>query len=83
MNKKIQELKQLCDIYPTKIPLSEVAKFLSMNVEGLKSALYRHQAPFGFAYDYQDGGNRVAIIPTITFYLWITNGGLKDDFSGT
>lgn len=73
IKKKIKELECLAEQYPTKLPLSVVAEFLGMNEEGLKAALMRHNTPFGFGYQKDDGGNRVFIIPTVTFYLWFTN----------
>jgi hypothetical protein len=71
--KKLNELNMLVEKNPEKIPLSEAARFLDMNEEGLKAALMRGNAPFGFAYQKTDGAYRVAIIPTVTFYLWYTN----------
>lgn len=73
VQKKLAELDALVEKHPEKIPLSEAAKFLDMNEEGLKAALMRGNAPFGFAYQKTDGAYRVAIIPTVTFYLWYTN----------
>jgi hypothetical protein len=70
---KLKELDELVKKHPQKIPLSDAAKFLDMNEEGLKAALMRGNAPFGFAYQKTDGGYRVVIIPTVTFYLWYTN----------
>lgn len=71
--KKLNELEGLVEKYPQKIPLSEAAKFLDMNEEGLKAALMRGNTPFGFAYQKTDGAYRVFVIPTVTFYLWYTN----------
>lgn len=73
VQKKLAELDALVAKHPEKIPLSDAAKFLDMNEEGLKAALMRGNAPFGFAYQKTDGAYRVAIIPTVTFYLWYTN----------
>ncbi len=73
IKKKIEELEALVERHPTKLPLAEVAVFLGMNDEGLKAALMRGNAPFGFAYQKEDGGYRVMVIPTVTFYLWYTN----------
>lgn len=71
--KKLDELDRLVETYPQKIPLSEVAKFLDMNEEGLKAALMRGNVPFGFGYQKTDGAYRVFVIPSVTFYLWYTN----------
>ena len=70
---KLNELEKLIEKHPNKIPLADAAKFLDMNEEGLKAALMRGNAPFGFAYQKNDGAYRVAVIPTVTFYLWYTN----------
>ena len=78
---KIKELECLAEKYPNKLPLRIVAQFLDMNEEGLKSALMRHNTPFGFGYQKDDGGNRVFIIPTVTFYLWFTNTNGRMIFS--
>jgi hypothetical protein len=75
--KKIKELEALVEKHPQKLPLSEVAKFLDMNEEGLKAALMRGNAPFGFAYQKNDGAYRVMVIPTVTFYLWYTNSNAQ------
>ena len=73
IKEQLKKLEDLINKYPIKLPLKEVADFLDMNVLGLRSALMRGNAPFGFAYQKDDGGNRVMIIPTVKFYLWYTN----------
>ena len=73
IKKKLEALEALVARYPTKLPLKPVADFLDMNEEGLKAALMRGNAPFGFAYQKEDGGYRVIVIPTVKFYLWYTN----------
>ena len=77
IRKKLEELEALVEKNPHKIPLSEAAKFLDMNEEGLKAALMRGNAPFGFAYQKNDGAYRVMVIPTVTFYLWYTNSNAQ------
>ena len=73
ITKRIEALENLIEKYPIKIPLSAAADFLDTNTDGLMAALMRGNTPFGFAYQKQDGGNRVAVIPTATFYMWFTN----------
>ena len=70
---QLTKLDELVAKHPIKLPLAEVAEFLDMNEEGLKAALMRGNAPFGFAYQKLDGGYRVNVIPTVKFYLWFTN----------
>ena len=69
---QLLELLELCAKYPKRIPAYVVAKFLDMNEDGLRAALMRKNAPFGFGYQKDDGGNRVFIIPTVPFFLWYT-----------
>ena len=73
IKERLMLLEALVERYPIKIPLREVAEFLDMNEEGLKAALMRGNAPFGFAYQKMDGAYRVIVIPTVTFYLWYTH----------
>lgn len=73
IRKGLAKLEELVEKYPVKLPLREVASLLDMNEEGLKAALMRGNAPFGFAYQKEDGGYRVIVIPTVKFYLWYTN----------
>lgn len=77
IRQRLEELENLVKQHPQKLPLSEVAKFLDMNEEGLKAALMRGNAPFGFAYQKNDGAYRVMVIPTVTFYLWYTNSNAQ------
>ncbi len=73
IKERLAELERIVRENPLKIPLRVAADFLGVNEEGLKAALMRGNAPFGFAYQKADGGYRVPIIPTTTFYLWYTN----------
>lgn len=73
VQERLSALEALVEKYPLKIPLTAAADFLAMNTDGLMAALLRGNTPFGFGYQKQDGGNRVAVIPTATFYIWYTN----------
>ena len=73
IKERLADLDALIEKYPSKIPLTAAADFLQMNADGLRSALTRGNAPFGFGYQKADGGVRVMVIPTLTFYLWYTN----------
>ena len=79
---KLKKLDELVEKYPTKVPVQEVADFLDINLTGLRSALARNNTPFGFAYQKEDGGYRVMVIPTVTFYLWFTNTRAQMVFKG-
>ena len=80
--KKLDDLEQLVKKHPAKIPLSDAAAFLEMNEEGLRAALMRGNAPFGFGYQKQDGAYRVFVIPTVPFYLWYTQTNAKMIMNG-
>ena len=82
VKKKLEDLEKLAEKYPSKLPLRKVAEFLEMNEEGLKAALMRQNTPFGFAYQKEDGGYRVFVIPTVPFYLWYTNTNGRQIMSG-
>ncbi len=72
IKKKLEELEALVEKHPISIPVVELADFLNINADGLKAALMRHNTPFGFAYQKNDGGYRVYVVPTVPFYLWYT-----------
>lgn len=69
---KLNELEQLCNTYPLKIPLVKVAEFLGADDEGLRSAAEKGQLPFGFAWQKELKTTRAFCIPTVTLYLWYT-----------
>ncbi len=73
VRKQLEKLEELVKKHPIKLPLQAVAEFLGVNEDGLRAALMRHNTPFGFAYQKENGGYRVMVIPTATFYLWYTN----------
>ncbi|MBQ8340052.1 MAG: hypothetical protein IJX39_04585 [Clostridia bacterium] len=73
IKQKLTELERIVKEHPLKIPLEVAAEFLGIGREGLMAALMRGNVPFGFAYQKQDGGYRVPVIPSVTFYLWYCN----------
>ena len=81
IKERLAELERIVKEHPLKIPLEVVADFLGINREGLMAALIRGNAPFGFAYQKQDGAYRVPVIPTVSFYLWFTNATGMDVMS--
>ena len=82
IKKRLLELEALADEHPLQIPLAAAAKFLGVNPEGLKAALMRGNAPFGFGYQLTDGAYRVMVIPTVPFYLWYTNQNGRNVMAG-
>ena len=73
IRERLAELERIVRENPLKIPLEVVADFLGINREGLMTALMRGNVPFGFAYQKKDGGYRVPVIPSASFYLWYCN----------
>lgn len=82
IKEQLLKLEELVKKHPIKLPLKDVAELLDMNIVGLRTALMRGNAPFGFAYQKDDGGYRVMVIPTVKFYLWYTNTTAQMVLSG-
>lgn len=69
---RLDELDELVQRHPEDIPVVEVARYLHMNADGLRHSIENGQAPFGIAWQKDIRGNRAFKIPTLTFYLWVT-----------
>lgn len=69
---KLNDLQELVSIHQQYIPLPEVAAFLRMKPDTLRSSIDKGQCPFGLGG--QLGINRAYKIPTVPFYLWFTQG---------
>lgn len=77
---QLHKLHGLCEKYPLKIPLAECASFLGMDGESLRACIERGSCPFGLGWLKKNASNRAFYIPTLTFYLWVTqsNGYMED-----
>lgn len=82
IQRRLVELDAMVEANPRLLPVKDVAEFLGVNAEGLKAALMRKNVPFGFAYQKEDGGYRVPVIPTVPFYLWYTNQNGRNVMAG-
>lgn len=71
---QLKKLDELVEKYPQYIPLNEAASFLGMSDEGLRMAIYDGKCPFGIAWQLMGKVNRGFKIPTVTFYMWYTQG---------
>lgn len=69
---KLDELNRLCEKYPSKIPVRECAAFLGLEDESLRHCLEHGSCPFGLGWLKKNAHNRAFYIPTLTFYLWVT-----------
>ena len=77
---KLSELEQLCEKYPSKIPIEECAAFLGMAGESLRAWLEPGSCPFGLGWLKKNAHTRAFYIPTLTFYLWVTqSAGFKNN----
>ena len=70
------KLVMLCEEYPSKIPLEKAAEYLSMDKEGLRSAIEQGRSQFGLCVQKSLNGNRAFTIPTLAFFSWVTNGAI-------
>jgi len=71
---KINELNNLITEYPISIPLEKAAAFLNTDGESLKAAIQQGKCSFAYCWQKTIKGYRAFKIPTVTFYLWYTNG---------
>lgn len=71
---KLNELYALVEKYPLYIPLPTVATFLGADADGLRSCIEKGQCPFGIGWQKDIRGYKAFKIPTVTFYLWYTQG---------
>ena len=71
---KLNELYELIEKYPLYIPLPTVATFLGADADGLRSCIEKGQCPFGIGWQKDIRGYKAFKIPTVTFYLWYTQG---------
>lgn len=71
---KLAALDALCERYPLAIPLPDAADFLGCKEDGLRAAIFNGTCPFGVGW--KIGSTRGFKIPTVQFYLWLTNNAL-------
>ena len=75
---KLIELNQIIEEHPVYIPLPVVASFLGAKPEGLRMSIEKGQCPFGVSWQRLGKVNKAYKIPTLTFYMWYTQGiGIK------
>ena len=55
---KLAELEQLCEKYPSKIPIEDCAAFLGMSGESLRACLEHGSCPFGLGWLKKNAHNR-------------------------
>lgn len=72
----MEKLVNIYREYPKKIPLKVVAELIGINEEGIKATVQSGKCPFGLGYQLKAKGNRVTVIPTLTFLMWYTNNAI-------
>lgn len=70
---KLEELHSIVDKYPENVPVAVVANFFGITVDSLRAMIESRRCPFGLGWLKPNASNRAFCIPTITFYLWVTN----------
>jgi len=73
---KLNELDKLVTRNPQFIPLIECASFLGAKSDGLRASIENNQCTFGISWKCMGAANRAFKIPTVTFYMWYTQGVL-------
>lgn len=78
VERKLDDLIQICEKYPDKIPLPDCAHFMGINTESLRASIETGTCPFGIGWLKKNANCRAFYIPTTTFYLWYTqSAGFK------
>lgn len=70
------KLVELCERNPVNIKLEEVAEFLGMDKEGLRSSIDQGRCPFGLCVQKHKYANRAFKISTYVFFNWATNNAI-------
>ena len=71
---KLGELQTLVSAHPLYIPVPEAAAFLGMDPASLRASIDSGNCPFALGWQKDIKGYRAYKIPTVPFYLWITQG---------
>jgi hypothetical protein len=74
----MEHLIKLYKEHPKRLPLKIASEMLGMNDEGLKAYIQSGKCPFGLGYQLTTKGNRVSVIPTLTFLMWYTQGAINN-----
>lgn len=74
IQEKLDELNKIVEKNPISLPLPEVAAFLGMDAESLRCSIEQNRCPFGLGWQRTVNGYRAFKIPTVTFFMWYTQG---------
>ena len=77
IKRKLKDLNELVEQNPSYIGVTDAARFLGMNAQGLRKNIEMGHCPFGLAWQKNGSGNKAYKIPTVTFYFWYTAGKIQ------
>lgn len=77
---RLNELDKLVNDFPTEIPLVHAADFLRMDPPSLRAYLQTNTS-FGMAWKKEGKTNCGFHIPTLTFYMWVTQSNISRGLS--
>ena len=79
---QLDELTELCNRYPRKVPLGEVAKLLGIDRGSLEAMVMAQRCPFGLGWLRETATNRTFFVSTFKLYTWYMEfaaGMARDD----
>lgn len=77
IKQRLEELRALCEKYPTEIPVEEVARYLHIKPESLRYSILQGTCGFSaLAWKRPNGKNASFSIQTLPFYLSQVNGNI-------
>lgn len=74
---QLDEPTALCNRYPRKVPLGEVAKLLGIDRASLEAMIIAQRCPFGMGWLRETATNRTFFISTVKLYTWYTEFVIK------
>lgn len=69
---QIEELIDLCNRYPRKVPLNEVARLLGIDRGSLEAMVMARRCPFGMGWMRETATNKTYFFSTFKLYTWYT-----------
>lgn len=88
IKERLNALEKLCEAYPEKIPLKDVAEFMGVTPASLRNGIAKGSVPFAIHWNNDTfvtkgkstvvtDGRAVLVIPTLPFYFFMMGGGMR------
>ena len=88
IKERLNALEKLCEAYPEKIPLKDVAEFMGVTQASLRNGIAKGSVPFAIHWNNDafvtkgkttvvTDGRAVLVIPTLPFYFFMMGGGMR------